>query len=536
MTALHDVTPSRPEPGASRESLAPPPAGDAMEARLREHRKRLTTLMRSPALGTGDIASALSEVTRLAADLLSVERVGVWQLSADGSTLECLDLFTRGSGEHAHGQRLHAVDLPSYFEALSEDRALASFAARRDPRMRELEATYLGPHGIEAKLDAPVFLRGRLVGLVSHEHTGEPRRWQFWEELVAATMADFVALVIQAREQLRVEQQLGELRMRVDQMLEDRTNEVVRENADLQREVDALQLAAEAIRRSEDDLRRLFAASPVPMLLVARKSQQILTLNEKCASALRCRPDDLRDKPVSQLFVHDTDLSELWSELSRVNSEESRELHLRSLDGQSFWAQVSARTVMFSSVDTVMVGFVDLTAQKAVEHQLRFLAQRDPLTQAYNRHHFWQLAHTEMARVRRYGRPLSIAMIDADHFKGVNDHYGHDVGDAVLRLIVDTCKEGLRKNDVLARYGGEELIVLLPETQAEGARVVMERLRETVANTPLMLDDGRSVHVTVSIGIAAVLDANEGVEPLLKRADDALYAAKHNGRNRVEMG
>jgi diguanylate cyclase (GGDEF)-like protein/PAS domain S-box-containing protein len=536
MTALHDVTSSRNEQSANRESLAPPPAGDAMETRLREHRKRLTTLMRSPALGTGDIASALSEVTRLASDLLSVERVGVWQLSADGSTLECLDLFTRGTGEHTRGQRLHASDLPSYFEALAEDRALAASAARRDPRMRELESTYLAPHGIEAKLDAPVYLRGRMVGLVSHEHTGETRRFQFWEELVAATMADFVALVIQAREQLRVEQQLGELHKRVDQMLEDRTNAVVRENADLQREVDALQLAAEAIRRSEDDLRRLFAASPVPMLLVARKSQQILMVNEKCASALRCKVDDLRDKPVKQLFVHETDLTELWAEVSRVNSEESRELHLRSLDGQSFWAQVSARTVMFSSVDTVMVGFVDLTPQKAVEHQLRFLAQRDPLTQAYNRHHFWQLAHSEMARVRRYARPLSIAMIDADLFKGINDQYGHDVGDQVLRMIVDTCHEGLRKNDVLARYGGEELIVLLPETLGEGARVVMERLRERVANTPLMLDDGRSVSITVSIGIAAVNDPNEGVEPLLKRADDALYRAKHNGRNRVEMG
>jgi diguanylate cyclase (GGDEF)-like protein len=191
--------------------------------------------------------------------------------------------------------------------------------------------------------------------------------------------------------------------------------------------------------------------------------------------------------------------------------------------------------VVFSGVDTVMVGFVDLTAQKAVEHQLRHLAQRDPLTQAYNRHHFWQLAHNEMARVRRYGRPLSVAMIDADVFKGINDAYGHDVGDGVLRLIVDTCQDGLRKNDVLARYGGEEFIVLLPETPPEGARVVMERLREQVAQTPLVLDDGRSVHVTVSIGIAAVIDPAEGVEPLLKRADDALYVAKRNGRNRVEM-
>jgi diguanylate cyclase (GGDEF)-like protein len=513
---------------------------------MREPKKRLAALLRSSALASGDIAAGLVQVTELAAELLAVQRVGVWQLSADGSTLDCLDMFVPAERAHQRGMRITAADHAQYFEALAEERVLTAPTARRDPRLRELEATYLAPHAIEAKLDAPVFLRGRMVGLVSCERTdgvsrsaggaGEPHRFQLWEELLAASLADFVALVIQAREQVRVEAQLGELRMRVEEMLEDRTNAVVRENADLQREVDALQLAAEAIKRSEDDLRRLFAASPVPMLLVARKSQHVLSINEKARSALRSSDDDLRERQIGALFANEGDLADLWSGLSRDNSEESRELLLKGFDGQSFHAQVSARSVQFGGVDTVMVGFADLTAQKAVEHQLRFLAQRDPLTQAYNRHHFWQLAHTEMARVKRYNRPVSIAMIDADLFKSINDAHGHDVGDAVLRMIVDTCQESLRKNDVLARYGGEELIVLLPETPPDGARVVMERLRERVAETPMMLDDGTHVRVTVSIGIAGTTEPVDGVEPLLKRADDALYAAKRNGRNRVEMG
>jgi diguanylate cyclase (GGDEF)-like protein/PAS domain S-box-containing protein len=510
---------------------------EAQEARVHEHKKRLAALLCSPALAGGDVAQALAQVSELAAELLAMERVLVWQLSADGATLECLDLFVAAERTHQRGLRIAAVDHPQYFEALGAERVLAAPHARRDPRLRELEPTYLAPHLVEAKLDAPVFLRGRIVGLLSCERTA-PHRFEYWEELLCATMADYVALVIQAREQLKVERELGELRTRVDVMLEDRTNAVVRENADLQREVDALQLAAEAIKRSEDDLRRLFAASPVPMVLVARKSQHVLSINDKARSALRGSDEDVRDKPVGQLFAHEADLAELWAGVSRDNTEESRELLLKGIDGQSFYAQVSARTVQFGGVDTVMIGFADLTAQKAVEHQLRFLAQRDPLTQAYNRHHFWQLAHTEMARVKRYNRPVSIAMIDADMFKSINDAHGHDVGDAVLRLIVDTCQDGLRKNDVLARYGGEELIVLLPETPPDGARIVMERLRERVAETPMMLDDGTKVSVTVSIGIAGTLDNEpvDGVEPLLKRADDALYAAKRNGRNRVEMG
>jgi diguanylate cyclase (GGDEF)-like protein len=191
--------------------------------------------------------------------------------------------------------------------------------------------------------------------------------------------------------------------------------------------------------------------------------------------------------------------------------------------------------VKFGEDDATLIAFTDLTAQKTVEHQLRVLAQRDSLTQAYNRHHFWQIAHAEMARVKRYQRPLSIAMVDADYFKTINDQYGHDVGDMVLRTLVDTCQDTLRTSDVLARYGGEEFVVLLPETPREGARVVMERMRERVANTPLVLDDGRVVKLTVSVGLAGLEETDQDFETLLKRADEALYAAKHNGRNRVEL-
>lgn len=512
------------------------PAGaNAVEARLREQRRKLAQLMRGSALSSGEISGALSTLTELSAELLSTERASVWQLSADGTTLECVDLYQRSEHRHSRGERLSAANYPRYFAALFEDRVLAAGHAKADPRTNEFVSGYLAPLGIEALLDAPVFLRGRMVGVVCIEDTGAPREWQFWEELAAGTLADFVALVLQAREQLRVESQLRELRTRVDEILEVRTSQFVRENADLQREVDSLQLAAEAIRRSEDDLRQLFAASPVPMLLVRRTDSKVLLANEKCASALRSTRFDLRDTPARELFYRREEWDELTGPLfSGVDV--SREVQLLARDGESFYAQLSARAVTFSGEDTLMLGFTDLTAQKAVEHQLRYLAQRDPLTQAYNRHHFWQLANAEMARVKRYHRPLSVAMIDADHFKGINDRYGHDVGDLVLRMIVDTCHDSLRKNDVLARYGGEEFVVLLPETPLGGALAVMERVRERIEATALTLDDGQSVHITVSIGLAAIGDGEDGLEGLLKRADDALYAAKDAGRNKVLVG
>jgi diguanylate cyclase (GGDEF)-like protein len=510
--------------------------GDGVEARLREHRKRLAQLMRSKALNSGEVSLALSELTELASELLACERASVWQLNVEGSAIDCVDMFEQSSNEHTRGARLLAADYPRYFEALDDERAMAVHDAETDARTAELRESYLVPLQIGAMLDAPVFLRGRMVGVVCMEHVGEPRRWQFWEELVVGTLADFVALVLNAREQLRVEGQLKELRTRVDEMLESRTNQVVRENADLQREIDALQLASEAIRKSEDDLSRLFAASPVPMLLIRRSDERVLLANEVSARALRALPEELHEQPVGELFAHRSDLADLFGSLGHRGSDAPREVQLRTVQGETFWALLSARSVVFSTMETVMLGFSDLTAQKAVEHQLRFLAQRDPLTQAYNRHHFWQLAHTEMARVKRYRRPLAMAMIDADHFKNVNDVYGHDVGDSVLRMIVDTCADTLRKNDVLARYGGEEFIVLLPETAPEGALAVVERLRERIAESPLTLDDGRQVTMTVSVGLASLTNYQEGFEALLKRADDALYAAKRSGRNCVQVG
>jgi diguanylate cyclase (GGDEF)-like protein len=508
---------------------------DEVEGRLREQRRKLAQLMRTNALTSGEISGALAALTELAGDLLSAERASVWQLSGDGATLDCADLFERSAHRHTRGMQLSVADYPHYFAALLEDRVLAASDAKLDPRTRELEPSYLTPLAIQATLDAPVFLRGRIVGVVCIEHVGSARQWAFWEELVAGTLADFVALVLQAREQLRVETQLKELRHRVDEILESRTNQFVRENADLQREVDSLQLAAEAIRRSEDDLRRLFAASPVPMLLVRWPDARVLLANDKCASALRSTLVDLRELPAVELFARKDDWHELLTMLKRGGHEDSREVQLKARDGELFYALLSARPVSFSGDEVLILCFTDLTAQKAVEHQLRFLALRDPLTQAYNRHHFWQLANAEMARVRRYKRPLSIAMIDADHFKDVNDQHGHDVGDLVLRMIVDTCHDGLRKNDVLARYGGEEFVVLLPETPIEGALAVMERVRERIETTSLQLDSGKRVSITVSIGLAS-LTGDEGLEALLKRADDALYAAKRKGRNCVMVG
>ncbi|MDD2344464.1 MAG: GGDEF domain-containing protein, partial [Tolumonas sp.] len=152
-----------------------------------------------------------------------------------------------------------------------------------------------------------------------------------------------------------------------------------------------------------------------------------------------------------------------------------------------------------------------------------------------NRGHFMQQAEHELTRVVRYGGELSIFMLDVDHFKKINDTYGHKVGDIVLQKLATVCQDTLRVVDIIGRVGGEEFAILLPETNEEEAIRVAERLREAIADAKVPLGNGLPLSVTVSIGIASLTSKDDNIDVLLNLADKALYAAKHAGRNRVSV-
>ncbi len=161
------------------------------------------------------------------------------------------------------------------------------------------------------------------------------------------------------------------------------------------------------------------------------------------------------------------------------------------------------------------------------------LATTDSLTGVANRRHFFDLARLEIERAMRYRRPLSMLMLDADHFKQINDRYGHLAGDEVLRTIAARCRSSLREVDVLGRYGGEEFLVLLPETSSLRAMQVADRLREVVCATPVPTSSG-PVAVQVSVGVSSLAAGARGsVETLLDQVDQALYRAKAAGRNKT---
>ncbi len=177
--------------------------------------------------------------------------------------------------------------------------------------------------------------------------------------------------------------------------------------------------------------------------------------------------------------------------------------------------------------------FRDISTQKQTESMLRDLAHHDPLTGASNRRYFFERANQEVARSKRSSTPLSVAELDIDFFKQINDQNGHAIGDEVLKSLCNASLDLLRETDIFARLGGEEFAVLLPDTNLEGARCLAERLRQAIADSKLKLNSG-ILSCTVSIGVAMLKPADTCIEDCLLRADSALYKAKHNGRNRVE--
>jgi diguanylate cyclase (GGDEF)-like protein len=185
-------------------------------------------------------------------------------------------------------------------------------------------------------------------------------------------------------------------------------------------------------------------------------------------------------------------------------------------------------------VDTALTISRLLSELEEKNRKLQELAYYDPLTGLPNRRFFFEHANLIFEEVKRYEKPLSLLVMDIDHFKKINDTYGHDVGDLVLKTFAGVLRGIVRQSDICARFGGEEFVVLLPNTDLEGAKVLAERIRTAVAKNPV---EHSSIVIvfTVSIGISQYRKGMQSIDELIKEADIALYRAKEGGRNRVEV-
>ena len=176
----------------------------------------------------------------------------------------------------------------------------------------------------------------------------------------------------------------------------------------------------------------------------------------------------------------------------------------------------------------------DVTKQRKMEDDLRKLASTDPLTGASNRRHFMDRLADEFERCKRYGTSIVLLSLDIDHFKDINDTYGHPSGDVVLKSLVSLCKATLRTTDIFGRVGGEEFMAALTQTSIAAGKRTAERLRHRIEKE-IIKTHGQKITFTISIGITEISPGDTTIETMLKRADEALYKAKNNGRNRCEV-
>jgi diguanylate cyclase (GGDEF)-like protein/PAS domain S-box-containing protein len=171
---------------------------------------------------------------------------------------------------------------------------------------------------------------------------------------------------------------------------------------------------------------------------------------------------------------------------------------------------------------------------KRAQAELYRLATTDSLTQTSNRLYFERLARAELKRAARFHRPVAVMMMDIDYFKHINDRFGHSGGDQALAAFSKACRQNIREIDSFARFGGDEFVLLMPETKEDEAYKMAERLRLALAQSPIEID-GHSVSVTISVGIATLMDEGDNLERMQERADRALYSAKQGGRNRTVL-
>ncbi len=297
-------------------------------------------------------------------------------------------------------------------------------------------------------------------------------------------------------------------------------------------------LAKEKIIESETKFRNLVEGS-LQGIFVHREFKPLFA-NQQCADMFGFKnPEEiLKLESIIEVFWSEEEQERIRGyNRRRISGGEAPpfyECHGKHQDGHQLWFENHVTKIDWQGEAAIQVAMVDITERKLAENELKHMATHDPLTGLYNRNEMILRLNDEIERASRYEHNLSVFMLDLDHFKSINDTYGHQAGDNILKGFADILESSIRNTDYAARYGGEEFVIILPETELLKAEELAERLRKLIADHPFIIKIDKEIKITTSIGIATFPEHAKTSQELLETADSAMYAAKKAGRNQVK--
>ena len=284
-------------------------------------------------------------------------------------------------------------------------------------------------------------------------------------------------------------------------------------------------------RRIED----IIKSSPFPILITRISDDKIILANTNAIKLFGMNEQSVANHHFKEFFADSNNRQLLLEAIEECKEVQDFEVLIKTPNASTpFWLLTSAKIIDYNYDVVLYLAFQDITTRKSREAMLQNQATRDPLTSIYNRRYFETEVKKQITKLTQERKPYSVLMIDADHFKNINDTYGHKIGDKVLIELATKVEKELREKDIVARFGGEEFVVFLPEINSAQAIRVADRLRESIASIIVYTDAKKPVKFTVSIGVSSS-EVSNNIDILIKASDKALYKAKQGGRNRVEL-
>ena len=295
-----------------------------------------------------------------------------------------------------------------------------------------------------------------------------------------------------------------------------------------------LEEAHKKLAESEVRYRSFFSSAEAIKLIINPEDGRIIDANLAATEFFGHEHDAMLSQSIHTMVCLPKEKFDCEMQRARETGKGSFFSRYHAASGEYFDLEVHTSPFFYGEVELLMFSIQDITERKKMQDKLQVMATTDSLTGLNNRFQFMILGRLRFETARRSKRPLAVVMFDIDHFKRVNDTFGHDAGDLALKCFSRIALETFRSSDVLGRLGGEEFAVIMTNTSGEQALMAMERFREAIEKNT-MTHEGKTFSITVSSGIALFTNTGLSLEMLLKQADQALYKAKNSGRNRTEL-